>query len=50
MPVREEELLDAEFADDTAVFLEGQEENLSRFQRALETFCDAFGAKINWHK
>ena len=50
LPIREDDLLDAEFADDTAVFLAGQEENLSRFQDALELFCDASGAKINWHK
>ena len=44
LPMREEELLDAEIADDTAIFLAGgQEENLSCFQRVLETFCDAFG-------
>ena len=50
LPIREEDLLDAEFADDTAVFLAGQVDNLSRFQGALEVFCDASGAKINWHK
>ena len=50
LPVREEDLLDAEFADDTAVYLQGQDANLARFQEALERFCDASGAKINWHK
>ena len=50
LPVREEELLDAEFADDTAAYLHGHEANLTRFQTALEQFCDASGAKINWHK
>lgn len=60
LPLREEELLDAEFADDTAVYLHGQEANSSRFQTALEQFyddssakinaSDGFGAKINWHK
>ena len=47
LPVREEELLDAEFADDTAAYLHGHEANLTRFQTALEQFCDASGAKIN---
>ena len=50
LPIREEALLDAEFADDTAMYLAGHEDNFARFQAALEIFCDAFGAKINWHK
>ena len=50
LPLREEELLDSEFADDTTVYLQGHEANLGRFQIALEQFCDASGAKINWHK
>ena len=50
LPIREEELLDAEFADDIAMYLHGQEANLRCFERALETFCDASGAHINWHK
>ena len=50
LPLQEEELLDAEFADDTAVYLQGREANLVCFQEALERFCDALGAKINWHK
>ena len=50
LPIREEELLDAEFADDTAMYLQGQLANLRCFERALETFCDASGAQINWHK
>ena len=32
------------------MYLVGHEANLSRFQVALEVFCDAFGVKINWHK
>ena len=31
MPVREEALLDAEFADDTVIYLHGHEANLTRF-------------------
>ena len=50
MPVREEALLDSEFADDIAVYLHGHEANLTQFQVALEQFCNAYGAKINWHK
>ena len=47
LPIREEALLDAEFADDTVMYLAGHEDNLARFQAALEVFCDASGAKIN---
>ena len=32
------------------MYLAGHEDNLARFQAALEVFCDASGAKINWHK
>ena len=47
LPIREEELLDAEFADDTAMFLRGCAANLTRFQHALECFCLASG-KFRW--
>ena len=51
LPIRTaEELLDSEFADDTAVYLQGGEENLRRFASAMERFCRASGALINWHK
>eukprot|EP00250_Pteridium_aquilinum_P022375 c25362_g1_i1 orf=3-2321(-) len=50
LPIREEELLDSEFADDTAVYLRGSLMNLQSFQLAIETFCTASGSKINWHK
>lgn len=50
LPVRKEDLLDGEFADGTALYLQGKDATLARFQEALERFCDALGAKINWHK
>ena len=50
MPIRGEDMLDAEFADDTMMYSAGHEDNLSRFQIAVETFCDASIAKINRHK
>ena len=50
LPVREDALLDAEFADDTAAYLHGHEANIIKFWLALDHFCDASGAKINWHK
>ena len=47
MPIRGEELLDAEFADDTSLYLHGQEANLRRAECAIESFCAAWKAKIN---
>ncbi len=44
------EVLDAEFADDTGLYLEGTIENLLKAEHALGVFCEAAGAKINWHK
>jgi hypothetical protein len=41
---------DQTFADDTALNLKGSPSNLDRAQRVLMTSCQAFGAKINWHK
>ena len=35
MPIRGEELLDAEFADDTSLYVHGQEANLRRAQCAI---------------
>ena len=50
LPIRGEDLLDTEFADDMAMYLDGTMPNLLRFQEAIEVFCAALGAKINWHK
>ena len=47
MPIQEEALLDAEFADDTSLYLQGHEANLVRAEHAIETFCTASGARIN---
>ncbi|MCO5568395.1 hypothetical protein L7F22_022094 [Adiantum nelumboides] len=48
--VRGEELLDSEFADDTSLYLHGQEANLVSAEQALQTFCIASRALINWCK
>ena len=50
LPTRGEDLLDAEFADDTGLFLHGQEANLIREEEALQTFGGASGSLINWYK
>ncbi len=48
MPSSEEEILDAEFADDTTLYLDGDISNLNRARSSLSTFCCASGAFINW--
>ena len=46
----QQQLLDSEFADDTAIHFQGNDDNLSQLQVVMEEFCLAFAAKINWHK
>ena len=50
LPIKGEYLLDEKFADNTSMYLEGTMPNLLRFKEAMEVFCAASGAKINWHK
>ena len=50
LPVTGEEILDAEFADDIGLFLKGTKSNLQQAEMAIDTFCKASGAKINWSK
>lgn len=38
------------FADDTALYLKGNPENLTRTMTTLNRYCEASGAKVNWHK
>jgi hypothetical protein len=38
------------FVDDMALFLQGDPTNLQKAFDILELFCDASGAKLNWHK
>lgn len=38
------------FADDTALFLQGSPENLQKAFDVIQLFCEASGAKLNWHK
>ena len=42
--------MDVEFVDDTSLYLHGQEASLVQVERAIETFCAASGALINWRK
>ena len=43
-------MLDKEYADDTALFRAFSVENMDRQKSALDLFCTATGARINWHK
>jgi len=43
-------LRDQTFADDTALYLKGDQANLDKAQGVLETFYRASGAKVNWNK
>ena len=51
LPIREDsELLDSEYADDIALYVQDDEMTLERVRLALEVLCSAAGAKINWNK
>jgi hypothetical protein len=41
---------DQTFADDTALYLKGDQSNMDKVQNVLKIFCKASGAKINWNK
>ncbi|MCO5610734.1 hypothetical protein L7F22_064975 [Adiantum nelumboides] len=51
MPVADKpDLVDLEYADDTLFFLHYSPDILDTIRDALEVFCVASGAHINWHK
>ncbi|MCO5569111.1 hypothetical protein L7F22_022818 [Adiantum nelumboides] len=51
MPMADEpDLIDQEYADDTLLFLHYSPDVLDTIRDALEIFCVASGARINWHK
>ena len=50
MPMHGQDILDSEFADDTALYVDGTLTNLQQVQGALSQFCIASGAKLNWEK
>ena len=50
MPHSHQIILDIEFADDTAVYLQGDLENLKKLESGLAVFCKRSNAMINWHK
>ena len=51
LPIRDDsKLLDSEYADDTALYVQDDEMTLERVRLALEVFYVAAGAKINSNK
>ena len=50
IPFSHIEVKDVEFADDTALYLKGDLENLQKIELAIPTFCKASGAPVNWNK
>ena len=51
LPIRDNtELLDSEYANDTAFYVSDDVESLQRVRLALEVFCLAAEVKINSHK
>ena len=50
LPIRDDsKLLDSEYVDDTALYIQDNVELLERVRITLEIFCLAMGANINWH-
>ena len=45
----QQQLLDWEFANDIAIYVQGIDDNVSKLQVVVEEFYLASGAKINWH-
>ena len=50
IPNSRKSLLDSEFEDDTMVYLQGNEAIFERAQIAIDLFCKASRANINWNK
>jgi hypothetical protein len=50
IPLKTKEVFDAEFADKTSLFLKGNNNNLVKAEQAIQEFCLASRAHINWNK
>ena len=51
LPIKDDaELLDFEYANDMALYVQDDIETLERVRLSLEVFYLAVGVKINWHK
>ena len=44
------DFLDSMYADDTILYLQGNDANLHQAEKWIELFCKASGGKINWNK
>ena len=44
------ELIDAEFADNTGLYLQGSLDNLQKAEKEINTFCQASRTRINGNK
>mgnify|MGYP000117212298 CR=1 FL=1 len=50
LPLMQQQQLDSKFADDRTIYVQGNDDNLSKLQVVMEEFCLVSSAKINWHK
>ena len=50
MPIDGTNVVDVEFADDTSLYLDGQNNHMQKMYTTVQTFCMASGASINWNK
>ena len=50
LPIAQSVVLDVEFADDTALYVDGEIGNLGQVQNALQNFSEVTGASLNWNK
>ena len=48
IPLSDQQLIDAELADDTTLYVEGSQSNLIVVQDAITTFCKGARATVNW--
>ena len=50
LPIARSIVLDVEFANDTALYVDGEIGNLGQVQNALQNFSEVTGASLNWNK
>ena len=50
LPIAQSIVLDAEFANDTTLYVDWEIGNLGQVQNALQNFPEATGSSLNWNK
>ena len=50
VPHASKDLLNSEYADDTMLYLQGNDANLQKAKSRIELFCKVSRGEINWHK